>query len=136
MHGYRPGPLLVRETPEFIYEIAVYLLAAALAMWVLAVILVRFTVRVLQVRAEYLMPVIFVLCVIGSYLINYSLFDVGVMFVFGLIGFFFAEFSIPPAPFLLGVVLGPMADSNLRRTLLLSDGSFLPMVQRPISLIF
>jgi len=136
MHGYRPGPLLVRETPEFIYEIAVYLLAAALAMWVLAVILVRFTVRVLQVRAEYLMPVIFVLCVIGSYLINYSLFDVGVMFVFGLIGFFFAEFSIPPAPFLLGVVLGPMADSNLRRALLLSDGSFLPMVQRPISLIF
>lgn len=136
MHGYRPGPLLNRETPEFIFQVAVYLVAASLAMWLVAMVLVRFTVRVLMLRKEVLMPMIFVLCAVGSYLINYSLFDVMVMFVFGLIGFFIAEFSFPAAPFLLGVILGPMFDSNLRRALLLSDGSLLPMFQRPISLIF
>lgn len=82
------------------------------------------------------MPIIYVLCVIGSYLINYSLFDVGMMFVFGLVGLFLYEFGFPAAPFLLGVILGPMADSNLRRALTLSEGSWLPMFQRPISLVF
>lgn len=136
MHGYRPGPLLGQQSPEFPAQVAIYLVAAAVTMWLLAILLVRFTVRVLQIRAEILMPVIFVLCVIGSYLVNYSLFDVGMMFVFGIVGFFLSEFSYPPAPFLLGVVLGPMADSNLRRALLLSEGSWMPMFQRPISLVF
>lgn len=136
MHGYRPGPLLGRESPEFIFEVAVYLGASAVAMWFLAVLVMRFSVRVLSLRKEILMPIIYVLCVIGSYLINYSLFDVGMMFVFGLVGLFLYEFGFPAAPFLLGVILGPMADSNLRRALTLSEGSWLPMFQRPISLAF
>ncbi|QIK73415.1 tripartite tricarboxylate transporter permease [Propioniciclava coleopterorum] len=136
MHGYRPGPLLAKQAPEFVVQVSIYLAIAALAMWGLALILMRFTVHILRLRKQVLMPIIFVLCAIGSYLINYSLFDVAMMFVFGLIGYFMYEFGFPAAPFLLGVILGPMADSNLRRGLILSDGSLMPMFTRPISLVF
>ncbi|MCM3660981.1 tripartite tricarboxylate transporter permease [Georgenia satyanarayanai] len=136
MHGYRPGPLLTRESPEFVFEVAVYLAVSAVAMWFLALLVMKLSVRVLGLRKEILMPVIYVLAVVGSYLINYSLFDVRMMLVFGLVGLFLYEFGFPAAPFLLGVILGPMADSNLRRALILSEGSWLPMFQRPISLMF
>ncbi len=136
MHGYRPGPLLMSETPEFLYQICMYLFAAAFAMWGLALILSRFTVKILGLKKEILMPVIYVLCVVGSFVINYNMFDVKVMFVFGILGFLLAAMKYPAAPFLLGVILGPMADSNLRRALTISDGSIMPMIQRPICIIF
>ncbi|MCL2001120.1 MAG: tripartite tricarboxylate transporter permease [Planctomycetes bacterium] len=136
MHGYRPGPLLTAESPDFVYNVAVYLLFASLAMWLIALGMARLTVRVLTVDKQILMPVIFLLCVIGAYLINYNLFDVKVMFVFGLVGLGMAYMGIPAAPFLLGVVLGPMTDSNLRRALRLSNGSFAPMLERPICIVF
>ncbi len=136
MHGYRPGPLLMSESPSFVYNVGIYLVFASLAMWALALLMSKITVRVLRMNKKILMPVIFVLCIIGSYLINYNLFDIKVMFIFGLVGLFLSYMDCPPAPFLLGVILGPMADSNLRRALRLSDGSFAPMFRRPICIIF
>ena len=136
MHGYRPGPLLMTESPEFLYNVCVYLALASITMWVIALILSKATVRILGVNKKYLMPIVYVLCVIGSYLINYNLFDVKVMFVFGLLGVVLTAMKFPPAPFLLGVILGPMLDSNLRRALKLSDGSFAPLFTRPICLFF
>ena len=136
MHGYRPGPLLMSETPEFLYQVCIYLAAAAIIMWFLALVLSRFTVRILGLKKIVLMPVIFVLCVVGSYVINYNMFDVKVMFVFGILGFIMSELHFPAAPFLLGVILGPMADSNLRRALNISNGSMAPMFERPICLVF
>ena len=136
MHGYRPGPLLMTESPDFVYNVGVYLLLASLSMWALALVMSKFTVKILRISKKILMPIIFTLCIIGSYLINYNFFDVKVMFIFGLVGLFLSYMEVPPAPFLLGVILGPMADSNLRRALRLSDGSFSPMFQRPICIIF
>lgn len=136
MHGYRPGPLLMSETPEFLYQVCIYLAASAVAMWGLALILARFTVRILGIKKIVLMPIIFVLCVVGSYVINYNMFDVRVMFVFGILGFILSELKFPAAPFLLGVILGPMADKNLRRALTLTNGDITPMFERPICLIF
>ena len=136
MHGYRPGPLLMNESPEFLYQICVDLFLAALAMWLLAQVVSKFSVKILGVKKEILMPVIYVLCVVGSFVINHIMFDVKVMFVFGIIGFFLSAAEFPAAPFLLGVILGSMTDSNLRRALTISEGSFMPMLQRPISVIF
>ena len=76
MHGYRPGPLLMNESPEFLYQICVDLFLAALAMWVLAQIVSKFSVKILGVKKEILMPVIYVLCVVGSFVINHIMFDV------------------------------------------------------------
>lgn len=136
MHGYRPGPLLMSESPEFLYQVCVDLFLAAVSMWILAQIVSKFSVRILGVNKSILMPVIYVLCTVGSFVINHLMFDVRVMFVFGIVGFFMASVGFPAAPFILGVILGSMTDSNLRRALTISGGSFLPMFQRPISLVF
>lgn len=136
MHGYRPGPLLMDESPEFVYQVCVDLFLAAVAMWMLAQIVSKFSVKILGVNKSILMPVIYVLCTVGSFVINHLMFDVRVMFVFGIVGFFMSAAEFPGAPFILGVILGNMTDSNLRRALTISSGSFLPMFQRPISLVF
>ncbi len=136
MHGYRPGPLLMTESPDFLYNVCIYLAFASISMWLIALLLSKVTVRILGVNKKYLMPLIYVLCVIGSYLINYNLFDVKVMFVFGIIGLVLTSLKFPAAPFLLGVILGPMLDSNLRRALKLSNGSFTPLFTRPICIFF
>jgi len=136
MHGYRPGPLLLSESPEFVYQVSVYLIASSIAMWMLGLLVARGSIKMLGIKKKILMPMIYMLCSVGSYLINYNLFDVKVMFFFGLVGIVLASLSFPAAPFLLGVILGPMCDSNLRRALKLSDGSILPMFQRPICVVF
>ena len=136
MHGYRPGPLLMSESPDFLYNICVYLALASFAMFLIALVLSKINVKILGVNKKFLMQIIYVLCVIGSYLINYNLFDVKVMFIFGLIGLVLTSLEFPAAPFLLGVILGSMLDSNLRRALKLSNGSFAPMFQRPICVFF
>lgn len=136
MHGYRPGPLLMTESPSFVYNVCIYLALASLTMWLVALAISKGTIKILGVRKKILMPIIFSLCVIGSYLINYNLFDIKVMFVFGLVGMVLSTLNFPAAPFLLGVILGPMADANLRRGLNLSDGSLLPLVTHPICVFF
>jgi len=136
MHGYRPGPLLMKETPAFLYQICMYLFFSAIVMFILGVCISKISVKILGIKKEILMPIIYILCVVGSYVINYNLFDIRVMFVFGIIGFIFSVLKYPSAPFLLGVILGPMADSNLRRALTISGGSISPMFSRPISVFF
>ena len=136
LHGLRPGPLMMSETPGFLYTVATYLVAASFIMWALGLLISRFTVKILQVSPQLLMPVVFLFCVVGSYVINDRIFDVWVMFAFGFVGLFLSHMKFPSAPFLLGVILGPMADTNLRRALTLSDGSILPFFTRPICLFF
>ena len=136
MHGYRPGPLLMTESPDFLYNICIYIALASITMFLIALVLSKVTVKILGVNKKFLMPIIYVLCVIGAYLINYNLFDIKVMFVFGLVGMVLTSLEFPAAPFLLGVILGPMCDSNLRRALKLSNGSFAPLFQRPICIFF
>lgn len=136
MHGYRPGPLLLRDFPDVVYKIGVYLIFASIAMWAIAQLMSKATVKILRINKYILMPIIFCLCVVGSYLINFNLFDIKTMYAFGLVGLLLTWADVPLAPFLLGVILGPMCDENLRRGLDLSGGSFAPMFQRPICIIF
>ena len=136
MHGYRPGPLLMGETPGFMYQVSVSLFLAAIVMFLIALVLSRVTVKILTISKETLMPVIYVFCCIGAYLVRYSFFDIRVMFVFGFVGFLLLYAKFPAAPLLLGMVLGQMAESNLIRGLRLSRGSVEPFFTRPISLFF
>ncbi len=136
MHGYRPGPLLLRDFPDVVYKIGVYLVFASIAMWAIAQLMSKATVKILRLNKYILMPIIFCLCVVGSYLINFNLFDIKTMYAFGLVGLLLTWADVPLAPFLLGVILGPMCDENLRRGLDLSGGSFAPMFHRPICIIF
>jgi putative tricarboxylic transport membrane protein len=79
------------------------------------------------------MPIVFVLCVIGSYAISQRLFDVWTMLGFGVLGYVLRRYNYPMAPFVLGIVLGDLLDKNLRRGLVLSDGDLTPFFTRPIS---
>lgn len=135
IHGVRPGPLIMIEFPTFIYEVIAMVLLATLAMFILGLSLVRPLVKVLMVPRQKLMPIIFLLCVIGSFALQARLFDVLVMLVFGILGFILREMDYPMAPLVLGIILGDILDKNLRRALILSNGSIAPFFTRPICLI-
>jgi putative tricarboxylic transport membrane protein len=93
-------------------------------------------VRILQVKNEILMPIIFICCVIGAFVVNNRIFDIMLMFCFGILGIIMRKMKYPAAPFLLGIILGNMADENLRRALILNRGSPASFFTRPICLFF
>ncbi|HPG96268.1 MAG TPA: tripartite tricarboxylate transporter permease [Rectinema sp.] len=135
IHGVRPGPLIMVEFPTFIYECVAMVLIATVMMFILGLTMVRPLVKVLQIPRQKLMPIVFTLCLIGSYALQSRLFDVTIMVVFGIIGFVLREMEYPMAPLVLGIILGDILDKNLRRALILSNGSFAPFFTRPICLI-
>ena len=135
IHGVRPGPLIMIEFPTFISEVVAMMLLASAGILIYGLLLTRPLLYVLAVPRERLMPVIFVLCTIGSFAIASRLFDVWVMLAFGLIGFVLREMRYPMAPLVLGLVLGDILDKSLRRGLVLTDGSLGPFFTRPISLV-
>jgi putative tricarboxylic transport membrane protein len=134
IHGIRPGPLLMTENPEFLYQIVAILLLATLAFTVFGLFLTRPLLTVLMVPRERLMAVVYVLCVVGSFAITQRMFDVYVMIGFGIAGFILREMKFPMAPLVLGIILGDLLDLNLRRGLLLTNGDPSPFFTRPISL--
>ncbi len=135
LHGMRPGPLLMMEAPNYIYEVSAMFLLATVAMLILGLSLVRGIIKILNVPTPVLMPIIFVLCAVGSFAINGRVFDILVMLIFGLIGYPLKKMEYPDAPLILGLILGEMLDENLRRGLILTSGSLVPFFTRPISMI-
>ncbi len=136
IHGIRPGPMIMLEQPDFIYSVAAMLLLATLAIAVLGLALGRVFVQILKVPRELLMPVVFVLCVIGPFALTQRLFDIYVMVGFGVLGFLLRQMRFPMPPLVLGIILGDLLDKNLRRALTLSDGELAPFFTRPISAVF
>ncbi|MBL27816.1 MAG: transporter [Rhodospirillaceae bacterium] len=135
IHGVRPGPLIMIEFPSFVFEVVAMILLASLAILLYGILLTKPLLRVLAVPREKLMPVVFVLCTVGSFAIASRTFDIWVMLAFGLIGFVLREMKYPMAPLVLGIVLGDILDKSLRRGLVLSDGDPAPFFTRPISLV-
>jgi len=135
LHGVRPGPMIMIESPTFVYEVVVMFFFAAIAMLVLGILLTPLLLKVLSIPRERLMPAVFVLCVIGAYAIQQRMFDVWVMVVFGIIGFVLREMKYPMAPLVLGIVLGDIFDKSFRRSWVIHDGDFLFYFGRPISVI-
>jgi putative tricarboxylic transport membrane protein len=135
IHGIRPGPLLMTENPDFLYQIVAILLFSTLAFTVFGLFLTRPLLTVLMVPRERLMAVVYVLCVVGSFAITQRMFDVYVMLAFGIVGFILREMKYPMAPLALGIILGDLLDLNLRRGLQLTNGDPSPFFTRPISAV-
>ncbi|RYH08281.1 tripartite tricarboxylate transporter permease [Tropicimonas sp. IMCC6043] len=133
IHGIRPGPLIMYQQPDFFYSIVAMVFWASVGILVLGLLLTRPLLLILKVRREWLLGVIFTLCVVGAFAISNRMFEVHLMIVFGLIGFLMRETGFPVAPMVLGVVLGPILDANLRRSLALTQGDLSPFFTRPIS---
>jgi putative tricarboxylic transport membrane protein len=134
IHGVRPGPLIMLEFPRFVYEVTAMTLLATCAMFILGLFMVKSLVKVLLIPRQKLMPIIFTLCVMGSFALQARLFDVSIMIAFGILGFLLREMDYPMAPLVLGIILGDILDKNLRRALVISDGSLAPFFTRPICL--
>jgi putative tricarboxylic transport membrane protein len=135
LHGVTPGPMITFEHPTFIMEVAAILLLASITMWVVGMLLAKQVVKVLRIPVQLFMPIIGILCIIGSYSLGMNIWNLYLMLPVGIISYFLIEMGYPIAPLVIGVILGPMADENLRRALMVSQGSFLPVFTRPVSLV-
>jgi len=135
LHGIRPGPLISIEKPQFIYDYIAMQLMANVMLLVFGLILSNLFVKVLLIKKDVLMPIVATLCVIGSYAVNNSIFDVYVAIALGVLGYILRIYGYPLAPFTLGLILGTMADENLRRGLMLSNNAIYPFFTRPVTLV-
>jgi len=134
--GLTPGPMLFRTNADLIYAVFFACIVANFMMLVVEFGGIRAFIAVLKIDKKILLPVIMVLCVVGAYGTNNRIFDVWAIFLLGLLGFGLSYLDFSLSPMILGFILGPMAEQNLRRGLMFSRGSFLPFITRPVSLIF
>lgn len=133
IHGLQPGPLLFRNNPEIVAGI--YMAYFVVMFMVLIVMFgaMRVFPRILLLPRYYLLPALFVLTVIGSFAFNNRLFDAWVMVAFGVTGYLLERFRFPLSPLVLGFVLGPIVELNLRRSLMFSEGALTPFFTHPFS---
>lgn len=136
IQGLRPGPILFQQQMPFVSSIFISLLLSVVFMLIIGLAGARIFSRLITVRKNYLIPAILIFCLVGSYAINNSLFDVGTLIIAGLAGFALKQANFSVAPIILGMILGPLFESNLRRSLMLSQGDWSTFVTRPFSLFF
>lgn len=131
--GLEPGPRLFVDQSEFVWGLIASLYVANLFALLLNVAFIPLFIWVLKLPFTILAPVIFVLCVVGGYAPTQDMHDVWLMLIFGVSGYLMRKLDYPMAPMVLAIVLGPLAESSLRQALMLSEGSLLVFIQRPIS---
>jgi putative tricarboxylic transport membrane protein len=133
MKNMNPGPSLFTNSPQNIYAIFLIFVLANIIMIPLGILCIKASRRILKVPRNILMPIILLFCVVGTFAINNSLFEIGVMLVAGLVAYLLEENDFPIAPAILGVVLGGMLEENFITSMIKSDGNLLAFVGRPIA---
>jgi putative tricarboxylic transport membrane protein len=136
MYGLQPGPMLFKTNPQFVWAVIASMYIGNVMLLVLNLPLVGLWARIAIIPFPVLGPIIIFCSVLGTYSIRFILFDVWVMLVFGLVGYFMRKFSFPIAPLVLASVLAQMLETSLQQSLLISRGSPLIFFTRPISLAF
>ena len=133
IHNIQPGPQVMANHPELFWALIVSMWIGNLMLVILNLPLIGLWIKLLKVPYRVLFPAITLFCVIGVYSLNYNVFDIYMMAIFGIVGYLWTKLRCEAAPLLLGVVLGPMLEENFRRALLLSRGDFSTFVTRPLS---
>lgn len=133
LQGLQPGPLLFQNNADLVFTLFAGMIFCYLAMLVLGLGTLRFAGRILQTPKSILTPAILALCVVGTYAINNSMFDIGIMLAAGIVGYFMQKWDFPASPVVLALIMGPMAEASFRRALSLSNGSYDFLYTRPIA---
>lgn len=133
VHGIMPGPTLMTEHADVTYTLIWAVMLSNFAMFLEGLLFTRASIVVTRVSNKILAPIIVILCVIGSFAINNSVFDIFLMFGFGILGYFMDKLGIPTAPMVVGLILGQMLDVSLHQSLLMSYGSWSIFFKNPIS---
>jgi len=132
IHGLQPGPMLFKDHLDVIYPIFAGMILAQFILLIVGLAGARVFARLINIDRRILTPVIFFLCVVGSYSMRFSFFDV-LSLIIGMIAYFMEYYEYPVSPILLALILGPMAEQNLRRSLIISHGDPTVFFTRPIS---
>ena len=136
LHGLTPGPLLFQNQASVVYGIFAAMLIASVIMLFMEFFGLRIFVKLLSIPKYILLPCVFVLCTIGAYALKNNMSQVFACLIFGALGFAFKKLGIPSTPFILGFILGPLAEVNYRRGMIRTQGYFVPFLTSPISAIF
>ncbi|KRE01250.1 hypothetical protein ASE61_17295 [Bosea sp. Root670] len=136
MNGVQPGPTVMARNPELFWGVIASMFIGNALLVALNLPLVGLWVRLLSIPYRWLFPAIVMFCALGNYSLNNSAIDVYLCAAIGVLGYVLAKLKCPPAPLVLGYVLGPMMEENIRRALLLSEGDLSVFVKSPISLTF
>ncbi len=134
--GLQPGPLLLRNHSDLVYSVLFGMYIANVVMVILGLSCIRIFTKVLSIPKAILVPAIFLLCVVGSYSMANNFFDVWIMLIFGIIGYFLNKVEISSSPAVLGLILGPMEESQFRRALMMSRGNYSTFLSTPITWLF
>jgi putative tricarboxylic transport membrane protein len=128
-----PGPRLFAEQSSFVYLIILLMVAANVLILIIGLLITKVSYRILNIPKEIIWVSVLVLCVVGSYAINNSSFDVYVTIASGFFGFLLRRMGFPIGPLILGILMGDIIEPNLRRTLIIHDGNWSVFLSRPIT---
>ncbi|MFV0502813.1 MAG: tripartite tricarboxylate transporter permease [Lachnospirales bacterium] len=134
MWGLSPGPLLFQNESEFCWSLIASLFMANIFTLLVAVCIIPFLIKILAVPVKYMIPIITVVCIVGSYSTSNSMYGVIVMFISGIVGYILNKNDFPIAPMLLSFVLAPLLESNMRKAFIISGGKLNVFFTSPISL--
>ncbi|MDC0763140.1 tripartite tricarboxylate transporter permease [Brevibacillus sp. AG] len=136
MYNVQPGPLLFEDHPNIAWGLIASMFIGNVMLLILNMPLVKVFAKLIETPPKYLIPMIVAISVFGVYAVRVSVFDLVLLLLCGLVGYFLAKNDFPMAPLVLGLVLGPMIENNLRRALTTSNGDFSIFIQKPVSLVF
>lgn len=135
IHNITPGPMLIKDHPDVFWGLIASMYIGNIMLLLLNLPLIRLWVAVTKVPFRLLFPIIMLICAVGAYSGNNSLFDLWVMIIFGGVGYMLKKSDFEPAPLVLAFVLGSRMDQSLRQSLMISNGSFSIFIARPISAV-
>ncbi|GAA4717454.1 tripartite tricarboxylate transporter permease [Brevibacillus fulvus] len=135
VQGLQPGPQLFSNNGDLVYTLFIGMIICYIIMCLMGLLASRYFAKVVEIPKQILTPIILVLCMVGSYAINNSFFDVVIMAAAGVVGYFMQKYDFPASPIVLALILGPMAEGQFRRSLALSSGSYDIFYTRPIPLV-
>jgi putative tricarboxylic transport membrane protein len=135
MKGLRPGPMIFQQTPEILYAVYVTFILANLILIPFGLLAIKAGTQMLRVPRNILMPAILMFCIVGSFAINNTTFDVGIMLGTGVLAYFMEANNIPVAPAVLGLVLGRLLEDSFMVSMIKSDWDLTVFFHRPVSAI-
>ncbi len=136
IHSIQPGPYLFLNNADIVWAMIAACLVANLMMFAIMASGAAYMSRLMYLPRAYLLPIVLSFCIVGAYGLDNTMLDVWVMLVFGVIGFFMERVSIPLGPFIIGFILAPLAEVNLRSGLSATAGDITPIFTRPLALAF
>jgi len=136
IHGLQPGPIMFVMNADIIYGLFIGLIVSSVFLFIIGTVAIKGFKYVADIPRGVLFPAVMVLCIYGVFAVNNNLFDVGVMFVMGGVGYLMMRYKVPSAPFLIAFILGPLLEDNFRQAMLMSNSSPAILFRGPITWFF